>query len=189
MDDGTPTQPTNAPASAPATALHPAQKVDDLAETFADEDGTLTRLHPNHRKHMRLEAGISAAVVSIVAFIANVILPVPPGVIVLPVIVLATLLVWRMPHRRFSARGYSMDDKRLRVVRGIWFRSDTVVPFGRVQHIDVDRGPLERFFGLATITLHTAGTHNASVKLPGLAHDRALAIREEIRAHIKRETL
>ena len=82
-----------------------------------------------------------------------------------------------------------MTGDRLRVVRGIWFRSDTVVPFGRVQHIDVDRGPIERYFDLATLTLHTAGSHNASVHLPGLQHDRALAMREEIRAHIKREAL
>jgi uncharacterized protein len=62
-------------------------------------------------------------------------------------------------------------------------------PFGRVQHIDVHRGPLERFYGLATLVLHTAGNHNASVALPGLAHEDALAMREEIRAHVKRETM
>ena len=75
------------------------------------------------------------------------------------------------------------------MVRGLLFRSDTVVPFGRVQHIDVDRGPLERYYDLSTLTLHTAGSHNASVHLPGLNHDDALAMRETIRAHIKRESL
>jgi len=37
--------------------------------------------------------------------------------------------------------------------------------------------------------LHTAGTHNASVSLPGLAHADAVAMREDIRAHVKRETM
>jgi len=82
-----------------------------------------------------------------------------------------------------------MGADRLRVVRGLLFRSDTVVPFGRVQHIDVDQGPLERYYGLATLTLHTAGSHNASVHLPGLLNEDAAAMREVIRAHIKRETL
>ena len=82
-----------------------------------------------------------------------------------------------------------MGTDRLRVVRGIMFRSDTVVPFGRVQHIDVDQGPLERAYDLATLTLHTAGNHNASVSLPGLAAADAATMRETIRAHIKRETL
>ena len=43
-------------------------------------------------------------------------------------------------------------------------------------------------FGLATLTVHTAGSHNASVSLPGLAHETALAMREDIRAAIRRDT-
>lgn len=82
-----------------------------------------------------------------------------------------------------------MSTDRLRVVRGILFRSDTIVPFGRVQHIDVNQGPIERFYDIATLTLHTAGTHNASVNLPGLEHSLAMTMREDIRAHIKREML
>ena len=158
-------------------------------ETFTDEDGTLTRLHPNHRTQMRVEVGIVGAVLSVGALVLDVMAPFWPGVIFVPVFLFAILLVWRMPHRRFSARGYAISDDRLRVVRGILFRSDTVVPFGRVQHIDVDRGPLERYFGLATITLYTAGSHNSSVNLPGLEHETALSMREKIRAHIKREAL
>ena len=48
---------------------------------------------------------------------------------------------------------------------------------------------IERFFSIATLTLHTAGTHNASVKLPGLGEQLARDMREEIRSHIKRESL
>ena len=69
------------------------------------------------------------------------------------------------------------------------FRSDTVVPFSRVQHIDVGQGPLERTFGIATLTLHTAGNHNASVALPGLGEPLAREMREAIRAHIRRDSL
>ncbi len=82
-----------------------------------------------------------------------------------------------------------MADERLRVVRGLLFHSDTVVPFGRVQHIDVDQGPLERAYDIATLTVHTAGSHNASVHLPGLKHGDALAMRDAIRAAIRRDTL
>jgi uncharacterized protein len=64
-----------------------------------------------------------------------------------------------------------------------------VVPFGRVQHIDVHQGPIDRFFGIATLTLHTAGSHNASVNLPGLGADLARTMREDIRSHIKRDSL
>ncbi len=153
------------------------------------QDDALTRLHPNHEKAMRVQ-GVGFAIPALVAAgIADWALPLFPGAIFLVVLGIAIVLVLRLPHRRFTARGFAMSDDRLRVVRGLLFRSDTVVPFGRVQHIDVDRGPLERYYDLATLTLHTAGSHNASVHLPGLNHDDALAMRETIRAHIKRESL
>jgi hypothetical protein len=44
-------------------------------------------------------------------------------------------------------------------------------------------------YDLATLTVHTAGTHNASVRLPGLLNADAVAMREAIRAHIRRETV
>jgi membrane protein YdbS with pleckstrin-like domain len=113
----------------------------------------------------------------------------PPGLIAGTVLVIALALVIRIPQSRYNARGYQISADRLRVVRGLLWRSDTVVPFGRVQHIDVDQGPLDRFFGIATLTLHTAGNHNASVSLPGLGEELARTMREDIRAHIRRESL
>ena len=58
-------------------------------------------------------------------------------------------------------------------------------PLVRVQHIDVTRGPLEKMFGVATLVVHTAGTHNSVVTLPGLAPDRAGQIRDIIREHVR----
>jgi uncharacterized protein len=104
------------------------------------------------------------------------------------VLVVAAVVIARVPLRRFRATGYSVEGHRLRIVRGLLVRTDTTVPFGRVQHIDVRQGPLERIFGLATLTVHTAGTHNASVHLPGLGYDDAVAMRQAIRTHIERET-
>ena len=106
----------------------------------------------------------------------------------IPALLVAAYALIRVPLRRYHARGYALAGERLRVVRGVIFRKETVVPFGRVQHIDVGQGPLERFFHLATLTVHTAGTHNASVALPGLKHDTAVAMREDIRTAIRRDT-
>ncbi len=104
----------------------------------------------------------------------------------MPILAFALWLVIRMPLRRHYARGFRVSSDRLRVVRGLLFRSDTVVPFSRVQHIDVTRGPIERYYGLATLVLHTAGTHNSSVLLPGLGAEDAMAMREAIRETIAR---
>ena len=158
------------------------------------EGEELTPLDPGYKTVLRVQTVFTFIPLLIAALVAEAVLanegaPIPSGVIAGPLLLLAIILVIRLPQRRFAARGYQMSADRLRVVRGILWRSDTVVPFGRVQHIDVDQGPLERFFGIATLTLHTAGTHNASVDLPGLGEEHARDLREEIRAHIKRESL
>lgn len=154
-----------------------------------DDEDALTPLHPNYVKLVRLTALLFAVPPVVVALILETRGIVPRGAVLLPVALLVLWFVVRAPLRRYHARGYQLGDDRLRVVRGLVFNSDTVVPFGRVQHIDVHQGPLERAYGLGTLVLHTAGNHNASVALPGLAHGDALAMREDIRAHVKRETM
>lgn len=148
--------------------------------------GELTPLHPNHVKVLRLQAAIVAVPFVIAALALELAGLLPTGAVIAPILALAVWLVVWMPIRRHFARGFRITADRLRVVRGILFRSDTVVPFSRVQHIDVTRGPIERYYGLATLVLHTAGTHNSSVHLPGLGAEEALAMREAIRETIAR---
>ena len=74
------------------------------------------------------------------------------------------------------------------VVRGWLFHTDTIVPFVRVQHIDVTSGPFDKLFGTASLVVHTAGTHNSVVTLPGLAPSRATEIRDAIRAEIRADS-
>lgn len=89
------------------------------------------------------------------------------------------------PDRIYRRLAYALDDRLLRTVRGWLFHTDTVVPFVRVQHIDVTRGPFDKLFGTATLVVHTAGTHNSIVTLPGLSPGRAADIRESIRGEIR----
>lgn len=159
-----------------------------------DDEAELTLLHPNYKLLIRLGALIAGFLIVIVGIAADGAMqargvPVPFGVVSVPAVLLALFIIIRLPHSRFHARGYQISRDRLRVVRGVLWRSDTIVPFGRVQHIDVDQGPLERALDIATLTLHTAGSHNSSVALPGLGHELAVQMREEIRAHIKRESM
>lgn len=158
--------------------------MDELSDP---DDQPLTQGHPNHPKAMRVQAVLFAVPLLLGALAAEYATPLPNFLIVGPVALILLWLVVFLPHRRYAARGHAMSDDRLRVVRGILFHADTVVPFGRVQHIDVDRGPIERYYGLATLQLYTAGSHGDVVSLPGLAHEDALDMREAIRAHIKRE--
>lgn len=158
----------------------------DTGESISEE---LTPLHPDYVKAVRIGWIIAAIPLLVGALVLESADLLPRGAFVVPVLILAAVAVVRVPLRRYQARGYDMGSDRLRVVKGLLFRSDTVVPFGRVQHIDVQQGPIERAYGLGTLVLHTAGNHNSSVSLPGLGYDDALAMREEIRAHVKRETV
>lgn len=159
------------------------------AAILHDDDSALTPLSPRYRNLLRVQGGLASLPLVIGALVLEAAADaVPTGVFIGPVLLVAAYLIARAPLRRFSARGFQMGADRLRVVRGLWMRSDTVVPFGRIQHIDVTRGPLERVFCLSTLVVHTAGTHNASVALPGLAAADAAAMREAIRTHIRRDT-
>ncbi len=153
------------------------------------DDDALTPLNPAYKTVLRISGALLSVPLLIAAVIAEFVVPGWTGVFLGPVVVVVLWLILRVPMRRYAARGYALGEERLRVVGGVMFHTDTVVPFGRVQHIDVDQGPLERAYHLATLTVHTAGTHNASVSLPGLAHGDALAMRESIRAAIRRDTL
>ena len=159
-----------------------------------DDEAELTKLHPNYKLLMRIGAVIVGFIILIVGLSVDGAMqaeevPIPFGIVTGIATLLALFVIIRIPLARYNARGYQISHDRLRVVRGIMWRADTIVPFGRVQHIDVDQGPIERALGLATMTLHTAGSHNASVSLPGLGHELAVEMREEIRAHIKRESM
>ncbi len=193
--------PTTSSAAYPADAQYASRDADETERapetrgflSDVDDEAELTKLHPNYKFMMRVSAIILALVLMIIAVVADELLSSefgwPFGLITGPAFLLALFLVIRIPGARYNARGYQISRDRLRVVRGIMWHSDTIVPFGRVQHIDVDQGPIERALGIATMTLHTAGSHNASVHLPGLGHELAVEMREEIRAHIKRESL
>lgn len=99
------------------------------------------------------------------------------------------LAVWLLPRRRYNAWGYVPGEDELMVRHGLMVRKVTLVPFGRVQHIDVARGPLQRALGIATLVLNTAGTRGAVVRLPGLDHDEAERLREHVRGKIRQDLL
>ncbi len=99
--------------------------------------------------------------------------------------IIALIAIVLAPQRIYARLHYRLTDRLLQVVRGWLFHVDTVVPLVRVQHLDVTRGPLDKLFGTASLVVHTAGTHNSIVTVPGLAPDRASEIRDIIREQVR----
>jgi len=108
----------------------------------------------------------------------------PFGVITGPIVLFGIASVLVLVPGRFRRWGYAFTDRELHIAYGWLTKVHTVVPVGRVQHIDVSQGPLERKAGVAMLSLHTAGTDNSLVVLPGISRDRAEEIRDTIRSRI-----
>lgn len=81
---------------------------------------------------------------------------------------------------RWRHTRWTLDDAGFRIRRGWLWQSETLVPRARVQHLDIHRGPIERRFNLATLTVYTAGTSNSAVSLASLGNDDAVALRDAL---------
>ncbi len=84
-------------------------------------------------------------------------------------------------QRRFAAWGYLEREDDLLVRRGVLVRRTSVVPYGRMQYVDVTAGPLDRRLGLATVTLHTAAAAT-DASVPGLLAAEAARLRDRLAA-------
>lgn len=83
--------------------------------------------------------------------------------------------------RRVRAYGYAERDDDLLITSGILMRRLTIVPYGRMQLVEVSSGPLDRSLGLTSVKLHTAAaTTDATV--PGLPPQEAAALRDRLAA-------
>ena len=92
-----------------------------------------------------------------------------------------TSLVLRAVERRCAAWGYLEREDDLMVRRGVLIRRTSLVPYGRMQYVDVTAGPLERRYGLATVTMHTAAAATDAY-VPGLRADEAARLRDRLAA-------
>lgn len=100
--------------------------------------------------------------------------------VAVPALVLAVVAVLVVP-RQVRAIGYAEREEDLIVRRGVLFRSLTVVPYGRMQYVDVTAGPVDRALGLATVRLHTASAATDAT-VPGLTTDAAALLRDRLTA-------
>ncbi len=87
--------------------------------------------------------------------------------------------IWR-PPRYYRSWGYRIDARVLETRSGIVFQRTRLLPLSRLQHVDIERGPFERMYGLASLILHTAGTHSASIRIPGLEAGEAVRLRNHL---------
>jgi membrane protein YdbS with pleckstrin-like domain len=83
--------------------------------------------------------------------------------------------------------GYSLREKDIIYTRGFILSRTTVVPFNRIQHATISRGVLDKFFGIATLNIFTAGGSGSDIKIPGLEPDLAARLKESLAKKISED--
>jgi membrane protein YdbS with pleckstrin-like domain len=99
--------------------------------------------------------------------------------VALAVPVVGAAFGWVLTGRQTAAIGYAEREDDLLVRRGVMFRELVVVPYGRMQYVDVQAGPLDRAFGIARVQLHTASSATDAA-IPGLPPEEAGRLRDRL---------
>jgi uncharacterized protein len=88
-------------------------------------------------------------------------------------------LWWVLIGRRWRAWGYAERENDLLIRRGVLVRRLTIVPYGRMQFVDVKQGPLARALGVSTLQLHTAAAAT-DARIPFLPDSEAARLRDRL---------
>jgi membrane protein YdbS with pleckstrin-like domain len=148
-------------------------------EPFDPAEVTWQRISPRLAAARRLL--LAAAAVLVLA--AEVVLSLLVGsrwlLVPAPFVLVGAAWAWWVIGRQTGAIGYAERADDLLVRRGILFRDLVVVPYGRMQYVDVQAGPVDRRFGIARVQLHTASP-GTDAQIPGLVPEEAARLRDRL---------
>lgn len=80
----------------------------------------------------------------------------------------------------FKRKKFALREKDIIYQSGLFWRTYTVLPFSRIQHVEVHQGPIERVFDLGKLKVYTAGGSSSDLSISGLAIDNAHSIKHFI---------
>ncbi|AKJ11686.1 membrane protein [Streptomyces incarnatus] len=136
-------------------------------------------LRPALMRVRRLLVVVWAAALAVVTGLLLGLLVGPPWAAFALVPVAGAAWCWRLVGRNWRSWRYAERADDLLISRGVLWREETVVPYGRMQLVEVTSGPLERRFGLATVQLHTAAAATDAT-IPGLDPAEAERLRDRL---------
>lgn len=173
------------------------------APTLPSDDATVVEsFRPSARylRYLTFQFWVLLAIIDIailVGWIAiTIAAPVAGAILAIPALIIAVVpdvLAYVAIHLKYDTTWYVLTDRSLRIRRGIWVIHETTITFENIQNVVVDQGPLQRYFGIASVQVQTAGggtgPHGAASTshlglLEGL--DDAERIRDLILSKLKR---
>jgi membrane protein YdbS with pleckstrin-like domain len=150
-----------------------------MTDPFAPEGVDWTPVSPRLATARRLVAVVQLAVLALVAAgIAAAAGTAWPLVVLVPLVGVG-VWVWSLVGRQVRGWGYAEREDDLLIRKGVMFREMVVVPYGRMQYVDVQAGPLDRRLGIAKVQLHTASA-GTDAAIPGLPPEEAARLRDRL---------
>lgn len=153
-----------------------------LSDAFTPPQEQWQRISPKYAAARRVSLTLAFAVLALP--VVGVLLWAPdpgPSIALWILAALVATYVWAfwLVGRQVKAYGFAERDEDLIVTRGVMFKRLVIVPYGRMQLVDLAAGPIDRMFGVTTVQLHTAAaTTDASI--PGLLPEVAAAVRDRL---------
>lgn len=102
------------------------------------------------------------------------------GPLLLSIAAVILVLPWAIGYARAAYRryGFRLEADGLVLRQGVFWRSETFVPSERIQHADIQHGPIDRYLGLANLVLHCSGLRTAVIAIPALPAAEAETMRD-----------
>lgn len=91
-------------------------------------------------------------------------------------VLLGLWVSWLIP-RQVKAMAYGEGKTEFVVRRGIMFRSLTLIPYGRIQYVDISEGPIARHYGISSLRIHTASSETSGT-VDGIPAEDAIRLRD-----------
>ncbi len=156
----------------------------DINDLPTIEEIVFEKLHPNYKKISVYITGIVFTILLSVYFAIGLFVE---EILLFP-IVLMVMIGWSivtglsiiLSIKGYEYQGYALREKDVLYKNGIFFKSTVIVPFNRIQHCEIEQGPIDRQFDLAELSLFTAGGSSSDVSIPGLTLDKANALKNFI---------
>lgn len=135
---------------------------------------------------LRLRRGFMMLIIVVMLVVADLVIrqlvgvPLPPLVLPAMTALAALAVEWTWTRLAWEAVGWRLNDSTFETRSGVYWKVWKGIPRDRVQFVEVTSGPLQRYYGLATLVVRTAGVRTPAVSVEDLAADVAERLRAEL---------
>ena len=152
----------------------------DLDELPAAAELKFEPMAPNYEKEVKTQQLITWLPLLLASF-APLLIVQKLFLLFIPVLVLVlAAVIAPLMIRKSRVKGIALREHDMAYRSGLYWRKTVLLPYNRIQHVEVSSGPLQRKFGLASLKFFTAGGSSVDLRVDGLSKDRA----DEVRAFI-----